>query len=263
MSVAKRCLDLVRAIAGTRRTDANAHHHTAVILAAGVGSRMGSATTKQMRLLAGKPIIVHTLLAFDQSPYIHEIVLVAKKEELDLYPNLIAEYGIRKVTKLVVGGQSRQESSAIGVRAVSKQTEYVSIHDGARCLVTAAMIEAVVRNAYRTRSVSAAACPAVDTVKKADANGIVQQTPKREQMWLVQTPQTFSVAQYCAAEWHTRQNAILVTDDCSMAEAVGFTVQLVDCGTENRKITTQEDIPLALAILHSRGIFEATEDTQQ
>ncbi len=261
MSVGSKILNAVRAVTGAHRTDARAHHHAAVILAAGMGSRAGGTTTKQMRLLAGKPLIVHTLKAFSDSPYIHEIVLVGRAEELCDYPPMLKQYGIHKVTKIVAGGATRQESSRIGVNATSEKTAYVSIHDGARCLITPAQIERVIRTAYADGNVCAAACRAKDTVKLADAKGFVTQTPDRQTVWQVQTPQVFRIEKYRAAVWNAAKESLAVTDDCMMAEAVGFPVRLVDCGYENLKVTTPEDFSLALSILHSRGIFEKTEGT--
>lgn len=260
MSVGKRILSALRTLTGARRTDARAHHHAAVILAAGMGSRAGGTTTKQMRLLAGKPLIIHTLRAFSDSPYIHEIVLVGRAEELADYPPMLRQYGIEKVTKIVAGGATRQESSRIGVNATSQKTRYVSIHDGARCLITPALIERVVRAAYMDGHVCAAACRAKDTVKIANAKGFVTSTPARDTVWQVQTPQVFSIEKYRAAVWHAQKESLAVTDDCMMAEAVGFPVRLVDCGYENLKVTTPEDFSLALSVLHGRGMFEETEE---
>ncbi len=249
----KTVANLLHRLGGNCPTHAKAYHHTAVILAAGVGSRMGADTTKQMRLLGGLPLIVHTLKAFEASSYIHEIVVVCREEEVNAYADFQCEHGLTKLTGVVVGGETRADSSRIGVAAVSKQTQYVSIHDGARCLITPAMIEKVVRTAYEKKCVSAAACRAKDTMKVTNADGYVTETTNRAVTWQVQTPQTMSIAQYRAASAMAQKDGIAVTDDCMMAEHVGFPVRLCDCTEENLKVTTPLDLKLAELILQERA----------
>ncbi len=245
--------NLLHRIGGNCRTDAKAYFHTAVILAAGVGSRMGKAQTKQLLTLQGIPLIVHTLKAFQDSPYIDEIVVVAREEEVDLYADFQCDYRLSKITAVVAGGQTRADSSRIGVEAANPNTEYVSIHDGARCLITPAMIEKVVRASYERKGVAAAATYAKDTIKVTTADGYVKETTDRAQTWQVQTPQTMRIEQYRAASYTAKKDGIAVTDDCMLAEHVGFSVKLVDCGEENIKVTTPIDLCLAEMILQERA----------
>ncbi len=261
MSKLKKISNVLRLFGG-HRTDPKAHHHTAILLAAGSGLRAGGSTTKQMRPLGGIPLIVYTLQSFDRCPYIHEIILVGKENELESYRSLIAEHQIGKVKKIICGGATRQDSARIGAGAVSKETEYISIHDGARCAITEEQIGEVIRTAYESGCVCAAACRAKDTVKITDEKGYVLQTPDRANVWLVQTPQTFRIEQYRLALHHAKKEQLTVTDDCMLAEAVGFPVKLVDCGYENLKVTTPEDFEFAFSVLKRQGRVMA-EDPQQ
>lgn len=225
--------------------------HTAIIAAGGNGSRMGSAQSKQTMLLDGVPVVIHTLRAFAQSDQIDQIVIVAKKGEEDWYAPQLKKYGISKVAKIVTGGDTRQASVLHGLKAVDDRTKYISIHDAARCLITPAQIEAVARAAYRCRC-AAAASRAKDTVKTADAHGRITGTVDRNTVWLAATPQTFQTELYRACAYTALERGITATDDCMLAEAFGFSVQLVDCGWENLKITTPGDLVIAYAILQER-----------
>ncbi len=261
MSKLEKLSDALRHLGG-HRTDPKAHHHTAIILAAGSGLRAGGSTTKQMRLVGGVPLIVYTLQSFAACPYIHEIILVGKENELESYRTLIAEHGIGKVAKIIVGGQTRQESARIGAAAVSKKTEYISIHDGARCAITPEQIGQVIRTAYQSGCICAAACRAKDTVKLTDEKGYVLTTPDRAKVWQVQTPQTFRIEQYRLAVHHAQKEQLTATDDCMLAEAVGFPVKMVDCGYENLKVTTPEDFEFVFSVLKRQGrIMTGEEDT--
>ncbi len=248
----KMIANILHRVGGKCPTGAKAHFHTAVILAAGCGSRMGTDQTKQQMRLDGIPLIVHTLKAFQDSPYIHEIVVVAREEEVALYDDFQCDYALSKITQVVVGGADRAESSRIGVSAVNPKTEYVSIHDGARCLVTPAMIEKVVRASYEKQGVCAAATKAKDTIKVTNNDAYVTQTSDRALCWQVQTPQTMRIEQYYAAVHACKKDGIAVTDDCMMAEHIGFPVRLVDCGEENFKVTTKQDLMFAELILQKR-----------
>ncbi len=248
----KTIANILHRVGGKCPTGAKSHFHTAVILAAGCGSRMGADQTKQMMLLDGIPLIVHTLKAFQDSPYIREIIVVARKEEIDLYADFQCDYALSKITQVVEGGKERAESSWIGVSAANPKTEYISIHDGARCLITPAMIEKVIRASYEKQGVCAAATKAKDTIKVTNADAYVTQTPNRALSWQVQTPQTMRMEQYYAAAHACKKDGVAVTDDCMMAEHIGFPVRLVDCGEENFKVTTKQDLMFAELILQKR-----------
>lgn len=234
------------------------HYNTAVIVAAGNGARMGKNNdlTKQMTPLDGIPVVVRAIEAFEKCKAINEIVVVARADEIPLYDGFRDVYGFHKLVRVVCGGPTRQKSVLAGFEAISDRTEYVAIHDGARCLVTPAMIEAVLRQAYIYGSATAAE-RSKDTVKKGDHSGFIGETIDRSYLWHAQTPQIFRTEIYRAAAYIARENEFEATDDCMLAENIGFRIKLVDCGYENLKITTPDDFYLASAILRLRKDREA------
>ncbi|MBE6564140.1 MAG: 2-C-methyl-D-erythritol 4-phosphate cytidylyltransferase [Ruminococcaceae bacterium] len=224
---------------------------SAVIVAAGRGSRMGeTAVPKQLMLINGIPVVVHTLLAFERSEYINEIIVVAREEELALYDRFKAEYGLSKLVKAVKGGESRQASVLKGFQAVSESCRFVCIHDGARCLVTDEIIENVCHNAY-IHGCAIASVPCSDTLKK-EKQGFISGTVDRSTVRAAQTPQVFDADIYRAVAYTAIKDKKLVTDDASLAEAYGFKVRLVDGSSENIKITQPVDLLFAEAILNHR-----------
>ncbi len=236
------------------RTAGKPHFTSAIIAAAGCGSRMGcdNGKTKQQMELEGLPIIVHTLLAFEKCQCINEIIVVAKEDEIPLYADYKSAYGISKLTNVTAGGETRQESVLLGFEKISDKSEFVAIHDGARCLITTEMIEKVAMEAYR-RGAATAATHVIDTVKRANGNNYIAETYNREELWSAQTPQIFKTELYRAAAYVAKEDNFTATDDNSLAERLGFEVKLVDCGRENIKITTPIDLRLASIILSERG----------
>ncbi len=225
----------------------------AIILAGGVGSRMkNEGVTKQLMLLSGVPLLVHTVRAFQDCPYIDDIILVCRREEMQTVHDLMAIYGMKKCRRVVPGGATRQLSAIAGFEAIDgKKTKYVAIHDAARCLVTSAQIADVVSTAYATRAASAA-CRVIDTVKRANTAGFVTETMDRDTLWLAQTPQVFSTTLYRAAAYTAMQAKFVATDDMMLCERIGQTVKLIDCGNENFKVTEPGDILRAECILKMR-----------
>ena len=237
--------DLMRATAGVDMAPPTA----AVIVAAGNSVRMGGGTSKQLLELCGIPVLAHTLKAFQHSRMIDEIVVVTRPEDRTTVKRLQDEFGITKLTQIVQGGETRAESVKNGVAAIGKHIRYVAIHDGARCLVTPDMIRRVLRAAYIHRAATAATT-VTDTVKLANKRGFIDKTVDRRHVWLAQTPQVFHADLYRAALATAKTQA--VTDDNQLMEQIGFPVKLVNCGHENLKITTPEDIGRAEDILARR-----------
>ena len=228
------------------------HYTSAVILAAGVGSRFGNEDgTKQNALVGGVPAVVRCALAFEECSIIREIILVGRKEEIETLKGYVKEYNISKVTSVVVGGESRDRSAENGFKAVNKKCEYVAIHDGARCLVTPEIIEKTTRAAWRYGA-AAAAESVVDTVKIADKDGFIASTVDRDTVRLVKTPQIFKKNVYLVSLECAKRDKAQVTDDCMMAERAGFKIKLVDCGHDNIKLTERSDLKKAEYILESR-----------
>jgi len=225
----------------------------AVILAAGSGTRMKSedGTTKQMLLLCGEPVLVHSLRAFDSCKYIDEIVLVCKAEEIEVAKSLVEQYNIKKVTNICKGGSERSESAILGMACVPSKAEYVAFHDAARCLILPSQIADVVSAAYAFRA-SSAGCRVKDTVKRVNSNGFIIETPPREELWSAQTPQVFSSPMYRYAAVKAKEDGVNLTDDNMVMEHIGQRVKMVDTGYENAKLTTKEDLEYFEAVMARR-----------
>ncbi|MBQ4290239.1 MAG: 2-C-methyl-D-erythritol 4-phosphate cytidylyltransferase [Clostridia bacterium] len=229
---------------------------SAVILAAGSGERMKDGdpareTVPKLFLpLERKPVLSYTLAVFDACEAVDEIVLVIRREDRARAEAFLEAESLEKPVRLTEGGETRQESAKAGLLAVDDKTKFVAIHDGDRPLITAEQITAVAKEAYRTGA-AAAGAPSKDTVKLVQGR-TVQSTPDRSKVWLAATPQIFKVEEYRAAVYEGERCGRTATDDCSLVEAVGFPVSMVDCGYENLKITTPEDLSLAEAILKLR-----------
>ena len=223
----------------------------AIIVAAGSSTRMGKGISKQFLALNGIPVLAHTLRAFQASRYIDEIVVVARAEDIDTVRQLAKGQDISKLTHVVRGGDTRAASVQNGFRKIHPKTKYVAIHDGARCLITTQQIAKVCRAAYRHRAATAA-CGVVDTVKMANKRGFIATTIDRNRIFLAQTPQVFHADLYRGALAYVKDDHI--TDDNQLMERIKHPVKLVDCGKENIKITTPDDIEMAEYILSKREV---------
>lgn len=217
---------------------------TAVVLAGGQGRRMQSNIPKQYLLLNGKPILYYSLMVFEQSR-VDEIVLVTGEEEREYCRKEIVErFGFQKVRAVVAGGKERYHSVYAGLKSCLG-CDYVMIHDGARPFLTEEMIERSIEAVERDRA-CAVGMPVKDTIKICDENGYVEQTPKREQVWMIQTPQSF---EYCLIEQAYRmviESGRAVTDDAMAVEIfLKEKVRLVEGSYANIKITTPEDLIIA------------------
>ena len=227
------------------------HPTGAVLLAAGNSTRMGGSINKQLYPLNGMPVLAHTLLAYQRCPLIREIVVVTRPQDFEAVFEIAKTYGIKKLKKITAGGKTRQESSKRGVDKLSADVEYVAIADGARCLTTPEQIAKVCLKAYRYKAASAAHA-ATDSFKRATPSGIITQPVDRTHLWAVQTPQIFHTALYHAAYEAAARDGAEVTDDNGLVERLGYRIRLVECGFENMKITTPEDLKFAEAILQYR-----------
>lgn len=220
---------------------------TAIILAAGSGSRMGLEITKQRLCILGESILKRSVEAFSKSDLIDSIVVVCREDEIVWAEQELC--GIKKVEKIVCGGKTRAESARLGFLSIPEETDFVAIHDAARCLVTERMIGDVV-SAAEKHGAATAATPVVDTIKKAEG-GFISETVPRDLLFSVQTPQVFSREIYAMA-LDVRPDDALVTDDNLLVENIGKRVFLVDTGRQNIKITTAVDIKYAEYILDRR-----------
>ena len=241
--------DTIRAITGKKDRILPT---SAIIVASGNSTRMGEGVSKQMIILDNIPVVARTIMAFDKCECIDEIIVVAKQEEFYLYKEFQKLYGFHKFVRLVSGGETRQESVKNGFAAIDKNAKFVAIHDGARCLITSEQIEEICLTAYKVGSASAAT-RAIDSIKLSNGkNKLISGSLDRNHVWLAQTPQVFKTEIYELALKKAAVEGLEVTDDNSLVENLGASIKLVECGRNNIKITTPDDIPLALAILKSR-----------
>lgn len=235
-----------------RRGKKNAQSYcTAIVVAAGSSTRMNG-LDKILLTLREQPLIVHTLRALESCPTISEIIVVTREDLIVPISRLCSDHALTKVRKVVSGGATRVHSVQCGLAEVSKRTELIAIHDGARPLVTSEVIEDAIRTADRCGA-AAPAIPVKDTVKRA-VNGVVSETLERSELFAVQTPQVFEADLIRAAIYHAVENDLPLTDDCSAVERLGMKVVLTRGSEENIKITTPADVIVAEAILAERGM---------
>ncbi|MBE6586634.1 MAG: 2-C-methyl-D-erythritol 4-phosphate cytidylyltransferase [Ruminococcaceae bacterium] len=239
---------ILRAIAGKPHPK---HFTSVVICAAGSSTRMGDGNSKQFIELEGIPVVARTLQAYEAVDCVHEIIVVAKEDEISLYDNMKEAYGITKLTKVVKGGSTRQESARLGSDEVDKRCKYIAVADAARCLITPEEISRVIHAAYQWNAASAG-IKATDTVKVCDKSAFIDYTPERKLVWMAQTPQAFQIDLYRAAAYVCRDEKFEATDDNQMAEHIRVPVKMVECSRENIKITEASDLIFAKAVLAVR-----------
>lgn len=220
---------------------------TAIIVAAGSGTRMNSKEAKQIMEIDGIPVIARTALAFEKADTIDEIVVVTTEDLISEIAEILNKYSISKVTKIVLGGSTRQLSVLSGMEAVSKRTKYIAIQDAARPFITAELIDKVNITAYEADG-AAPAIPVTSTVKVVDENGFISKTIDRSNLRLVQTPQTFNLNKYKILLYKALALKKDYTDDCQLFEAEGGKIKLIEGDLNNIKITYKEDIVHANAI---------------
>ena len=221
---------------------------TAIIPAGGSGQRMGLKQPKQFYELAGCPILVHTLRAFQDAACINEIIVVAPADYLDEVQVMVATYGLDRVSQVVVGGMTRQDSVRAGVNAVAADTEYVAVHDGARPFVAPELIEACVARAQETGA-ALAAVPVRDTLKTVADEDLVVNTVDRSVLWQAQTPQVVRLDLLREAYRVIDADGFVGTDEASLLEHIHIPVRVVEGSERNFKITRPEDLRIAEALL--------------
>ena len=225
---------------------------SAIIVAAGGSTRMGTAGSKQFIPLLERPVIEYTLRAFQDCKLISEIVVVSREQDAPQIKEIADNNGFSKVKAVVNGGDSRAHSVKNGIAAASSGAEYYAIHDGARPLITVEEIERVCEAAFETGAATLGT-PVTDTIKIVDGSDMIESTPLRSQLRAVQTPQVFESELYSFALDNAEADLEGFTDDCSLIENMGGEVMVVDGSKENIKLTTPIDIIIAESILRSRG----------
>lgn len=223
---------------------------TAIVAAAGSSTRMGGEVNKLLLPLEGVPVLARTLTALDLASRVDAIVIATREEDILPFSELCRTYGIRKPVKVVRGGDSREESVLRAALEADSRTELLAVQDGARPLVTPALIDAVAEKAARCNA-AAPAVPVKDTIKVA-ADGTVRETLDRSTLRAIQTPQIFEADLLKAALQSALEAGAELTDDCSAVERLGKVVYLVEGDEANLKITTPLDMTIAAALLQSR-----------
>ena len=231
------------------RTNTKTPHCSAVILAAGSSTRMG--TDKSVLTLDGIPVIIRAVQAFEKHDLVDEIIVVTKEESVPMIADLCAQYALKKVRRVMAGGATRAESSLIGVTAVDKKAEYIAIHDGARPLITQKVITDAL---YAARDYHAAVpvIPSTDTLRMVE-DGFIGGDVDRDSVIRIQTPQIFDADLIKGALTYAVDKNVTVTDDSSAVRLTGFKIKTVEGDVNNIKLTTPEDVPVAEAILKEGG----------
>ncbi len=221
----------------------------AIVLAGGVGKRMGSATSKQFLLLDNRPIIAHTLQVFEECRPVDGVYLVVNQKDLSLIQEEILEQNrFSKILKIVIGGRLRQDSVRNGLEAVDEPCDVVIIHDAARPFVSPAFIE---KSIFLMEMFDAIipAMPVKDTIKVISKEGFVQRTLERDSLWQIQTPQTFKYDLILQAYREGMAKKFYGYDDASFIEYLGKRIKVIEGSPYNIKITTPEDLVIAKGIL--------------
>lgn len=220
---------------------------TAIILAAGKSSRMGTGVDKAFLSLVNRPVVAWSLMAFERAASVDRIVLVVRKDQIVASKAVAKMFGISKLQAVVAGGTRRQESVAAGLAACEPDTQTVLVHDGARPCVTPELIDEMAA-AVRKAPAAAPGRPVSDTLKNCAKGLSVTKTVPRDRLWTVQTPQAF---QYQALRDAYRQldAKTEVTDDCQAAELAGIPVKIVENFAPNFKLTTPADMQLLALLL--------------
>ncbi|MCP4693635.1 MAG: 2-C-methyl-D-erythritol 4-phosphate cytidylyltransferase [Desulfobacterales bacterium] len=228
----------------------------AIIVAAGKGVRMNRPTRKQYLSIAGRPVLAHTLKAFDAPRLIDAIHLVVPGADVDYCrETIVSPLDLRVPVKLVSGGAERQESVYNGLLAVKTLSrgprDVAAIHDGVRPLVESERLAACIAEAENTGACILGA-PAVDTLKRVDSSGVIETTLERETIWMAHTPQAFHLDLILEAHEKARRDGWLGTDDASLVERLGKPVKIIPGGRANLKITTPHDLAAARALLQAK-----------
>jgi 2-C-methyl-D-erythritol 4-phosphate cytidylyltransferase len=221
----------------------------ALIPAAGQGQRMGLDIEKQFLHLGGKPLLAYTLARVEAAPTIDRIVVIVPAgRETFCYQEIVEPGGLRKVTHIVAGAETRQRSVMAGFGCLDKDVDVVVIHDGARPFVTPALIQAAI-NAAVANGCAVAAIPESDTLKRVSREGAVIETVDRRNLWRAQTPQAFRRSILQCALAYAAQHNLDATDEASLVESLSWPVRIFPGSAWNFKITSPDDLALAELVL--------------
>jgi len=223
---------------------------SAIIVAAGKGTRMGPNVDKLFLEVSGRPIVAHTWQRFEDAPCIDEIVLVVRAGMEPEFEALACRYGFKKPYCMTLGGRERQDSVWNGLNAVGGACELAAIQDGARPCTRPGHIADVV-NAARESGAAVAAQRVTDTIKESGDGMNILRTVDRSRLWSVQTPQAFRLEVIRRALSAVRDRGMAVTDDTAACELIGQPVRLVEGKAPNPKATSPADLPFLEVVLRS------------
>jgi 2-C-methyl-D-erythritol 4-phosphate cytidylyltransferase len=214
---------------------------------------MGGTVPKQFLALGGLPLLVHALRVLEASSAIHGVILAVPQTEREYcLDQVVVPHGFKKVSKIVAGGEHRQDSVRHALAEVDRETEIVLVHDAVRPFLTERMVREVIEQAAK-HGAAIVAIPVRDTVKQVGADGAIERTVDRRHLWLAQTPQAFRRDWLEEAHRKAQLEAIQATDDAHLVELLGRRVALVEGSGENIKVTRPEDMIIAEAILAARS----------
>ena len=204
---------------------------------------MDNGVDKLLVRVNGRPLLAWTISRFESADSIDEIIIVVRKESIDFVKEeLIKGEGFEKINSVVAGGMHRQDSTEIGLKAVSRESEVVLIHDGARPLVTPSDIDSLAEDVYN-HGASLLATRCKDTIKEVE-NGKIVKTIKRDSLWLAQTPQGFRLDIIVEAIAKAKRDGFIGTDEASLVERMNIEISVVEGRSDNIKVTVQEDLKL-------------------
>ena len=222
---------------------------SAILVAGGSSQRMGF--DKLFAVIARQPVIAHAIRAFDHATSVSEIVVVVRQERHDEIRKITSGAGFKKIRAIVPGGEHRQDSVRAGLDRIDRDAKYVAVHDAARPLITPEQIERAFEQC-RVHRAAALAQPVNDTLKRADAELLVVGSVDRHQIYAMQTPQIFERKLLEDAYRAVYAENILVTDEVSAVERLGYKIALVLNDDFNLKITYPRDLAVADFILRER-----------
>lgn len=225
----------------------------AVVPAAGRGLRMGGSTPKQFLTVGGLPILVRALRVLEGSTAVTEIILTVPEADREYCLNeIVARYGFHKITKVVPGGEQRQDSVRHGLAELDQEVDIVIVHDAVRPFLTTDMVARTI-DAAAQHGAAIVAIPMRDTIKRVGSDGLIESTIDRSHLWLAQTPQAFQRALLQTAHRKAYLEKYHATDDAQLMEWLGHRVVIVEGNGENIKITRPEDLGIGEAILAARA----------
>ncbi len=221
----------------------------AIIAGGGRGVRMATAVNKQFLEINNKPIFAFTIEKITSCSLVDAIILVVPKEWINFVSSsIVAKYHFSKVSKIIAGGATRQESVLAGLNELDEAVSFVLIHDAVRPLIKRQTIELVIKKGMETGA-AIVAVPAMDTIKKVNDSSI-ECTLNRQVIWLAQTPQVFKKQLICQAYQQAINDNISATDDSALVEQMGISVRVVEGDYSNIKITKPADLRLAAFYLN-------------